>query len=154
MPIYMMRHAQSASNEAYEANREYNFVNTPLSKKGIREASKIQGHYDMVVLSNLKRSYQTLNYSKITYTNLIMTPLCREYLRGDISSLLKKELVNTPKESIDDLLNRCQKFKILINTLNKQYNNILVITHGIFLYHLLDLSPSTRFNNCEIRRIK
>lgn len=150
--IYFLRHAVTKANEAYDAKEDYEIINTPLSEKGILESNKLSGHYDMVVASNLKRSYETLNHSQITYNNLIMTPLCREYMKNDVTSFLKKEIEdNKPVETFDELLERCNKFKTLIEALQTKYDKILVISHGIFLYHLLHLNRENRFGNCEMR---
>ncbi len=44
---------------------------SPLTEEGKLQASRVTGHYDVVLCSPLKRTRETLENSKITYNKLV-----------------------------------------------------------------------------------
>ena len=56
--LHFLRHAESV----YNANQENKMFNCGLTDKGILQASQLTGDYDLVIVSPLKRTSDTLKY--------------------------------------------------------------------------------------------
>lgn len=139
-----LRHAES------EFNIGISTEDSPLTLKGIDQASKLSGTYDLVICSPLRRCIQTLEYSNIKYSSMIVCHECREYI-SDKSDLLPGEPIIMESEL--NLINRVTKFKNYLQSLSEK--NILVITHADFIWYLTsNIVQSERFGrwvlNAEI----
>jgi broad specificity phosphatase PhoE len=130
--VYFMRHAKSMANEGTDMK------DAPLSETGRIQASKLTGDYDIVIISNLRRTRETLEYSHITYESVIETPYTRELMNGGLANYLEGEDPNL-HETYEMLQCRADKLKRLIHYLEdvKGAKKILVISHGSFLSFLL-----------------
>ncbi len=126
--IVLIRHAESTFNKFGDKSH-----NCPITENGKVQASKLRGKYDLIVCSTLKRARQTLDYSNIEYSNIIFTNLCREVLDNNPINLYNGE--NNVVETKDDIKNRSDKLRNMLNELSTKYSKIAVISHGIFLYH-------------------
>lgn len=73
--VFFTRHAQSMANVS-----DYKYTDSPLSSKGIKQAQKLQGHFDLVVISPLRRCMETLLCSGITYDNVVINKNLREHI--------------------------------------------------------------------------
>lgn len=141
--IQFMRHAQSRFNTGI------NEIDSGLSEHGKQQASKISGNVSLVIVSTLKRTQETLQYSKLKYNELMVSDLCREH-KNSVNSLcdyLESEKNSRTLETHDDLETRIAKFKDLLDTQSKIHNSILVISHGYFMSTLLQI-PCV--GNCAI----
>ncbi len=129
MEISFLRHAESLHNCC-----ESNEPNVGLSAKGIRQASKLSGHYDIVICSPLRSCLDTIVNSKITYDQLLIDYLVRELVE-EPCDILDNEIFDIETE--DNLLKRIYFFKQNMKLLygNKKLN-ILVVTHSVFIWHL------------------
>ena len=58
--LYFTRHAESQGNVGS------NTIDSPLTPAGIEQAKLLSGHFDLVVVSPLRRAQETLHYSRIT----------------------------------------------------------------------------------------
>jgi broad specificity phosphatase PhoE len=129
MHIYVLRHGQTDRN----AHGYSNVYDISLNKFGKEQAARLEGYYDVVICSNLRRAKQTLEHSKIKYGRIQPSELCREQ-RLEISDLLEGETLGAPETS-DHLKQRANKFKDLLRLYPKT-KKILVISHHHFLMEL------------------
>lgn len=125
----ILRHCQSIFN----ANPKSLLKNCSLTQKGYQQASNLSGHYDLVICSTMRRTKETLNYSLITYDNIVYTNLCREY-KKDICDYFEYEDITGEDE--DELMDRVIKFYEICQKFKKEYDKILVVSHRDFLYAL------------------
>lgn len=133
MPKYItfIRHAQSIFNSGEETNPAL-LINCPLSNFGIEQSKKLNLHFDILIMSPLKRAIQTYANSNIKTKEIIISPYIREQIRGE-STWLDFEN-NLPYESIDDMRKRIKY--AMNNIYSLKHENIGVISHGDFLREL------------------
>lgn len=138
--IVFIRHAESTFNQRGDKSR-----NVPLTLNGIKQSEKLNGEYDLVICSTMRRARETLDSSKIKYGNLIFTTLCREILDGNPINLYngEKEKIET-EENINQ---RIHDFRQLLENYRKKYAKICVISHNSFLRRFLRLQRVIK--NCE-----
>lgn len=129
MKIQVLRHAQSVFNKYLTSPK-----NCELTEEGKAQAAALDGEFDIVICSPLKRTCDTLSLSKIHYGRLLTTYLCREK-RADICDFFEEE-DETVKETDEDLAQRIEAFKIFVKANCSSYNNVLVVTHGDFIHAL------------------
>ena len=137
--ITLIKHAPSTFDDSGVKNKDSPIIDNSMAKL-------LKGEYDLVISSTLKRCRQTLDESKIIYSHLIFTNLCREYRDGNPVNLFEGESDDNLYETEENLLTRIHEFKKLLIELSKKYNKIAVISHGVFLYHLTN---GTTLKNCE-----
>lgn len=131
--ITLIRHAESTFNSVGDRRRD-----CPLSDRGRRQASRINGVYDVILCSPLQRSRQTLEASNLKYREVIFTNLCREIIdRNPINSYPKEKARPESKRQIKSRIN---KFKSLIKDLAKSNSRIAVISHSGFLHELIGVN--------------
>jgi len=133
--IHFMRHAQSTFNKFRDQSRD-----CEITDEGKMMSAKISGDYDYVIISPLNRTRLTLENSSIKYKNLIVSELCREKRDSNCDFLEGEEIIKETKEEVNI---RIIKLRKLLDTLN---GKILIISHGVFGYHLTGKS----LGNCEI----
>ena len=129
MPITFIRHCEAYHNVS---RRHENFYDTSLTKRGISQAKRITGSYDIVICSPLARCIQTLKKSKIHYRDKIVEELFREK-RNCKCDLLKNEKIE--REDDDAIMIRVELIKDYIKQLPDD-KDILVITHGDLIWFL------------------
>lgn len=139
MPIYLLRHGESEHNA-----KGYSGKDCSITEKGKIQASKIEGTFDIVICSTLKRAKQTLDHTKIKYKELYFSELCRE-IRKDVSDIKENESSKILGETYKELNQRAGEFKKLLKTYPKD-KKILVVSHGIFLSELIGVV----LKNCEM----
>lgn len=127
MRVQFLRHAESIFNANLTSEKDCD-----LTDKGRQQASEIEGQYDIVICSTMKRTCATLDHSKLTYGRLIFTDLCREK-KVDICDFLPHE-DETVKETDEQLENRIRSFLYFLKSQTSTHNNILVISHGDFIH--------------------
>lgn len=145
MRIQVVRHAQSVFNKYLTSPK-----NCDLTDEGREQASKLEGEYDIVICSPLKRTCDTLSLSKIRYGKLLYTSLCREK-KADICDFLEDE-DESKKESDEELNQRIEAFKIFVKANCSTLNTVLVVTHGDFI-HALGKKEQPYPKNAEIQTI-
>ncbi len=125
--LTVIRHAESTFNGmgVMEPNVE-------LSKKGRSQAKSLNGSYDLVVCSTLRRCRETLDYSNIKYANVLFTDLCREFMDGNIINHYSGEELRI--ETKEEFNERILQFKELLKEQMTKYDNIAVVTHSTFLH--------------------
>ena len=147
--IYFIRHAQSLGNIGKK-----DMLDCALTKEGREQAKELSGHYDVVYCSPLRRTKETLHYSKITYDKIIIVvflrtrPLLleallliiicdeiREMVQDKSSLQILEQRDSFVPEDISNFWKRASKFtKILENECKKlgDSGKILIISHGFF----------------------
>jgi broad specificity phosphatase PhoE len=128
MHITFLRHAQSIFNAYLTSEKDCD-----ITLKGKEQAAALEGEYDVIVLSCLRRTHQTLTYSNLRAKRILMTDLCREK-RVDICDYLEGE-DETKKESLEELGWRIESFRNFLRAHCKETDRILVIAHGDFIFH-------------------
>jgi len=137
--VYFLRHAESRYNAGFPDE-----FNCDLSDNGKKQASNLIGNIDLVIVSPLKRAIETLKNSKINYKKLLTCSLCRENRNTPKCDYLEGEEMFI--ESREQLLQRIEEFKHLLDLLSENYNRILIVSHGIFICNLVGRSE---LHNCE-----
>lgn len=127
MKVDILRHAQSLFNKYLTSEKDCD-----LSPYGKLQAADLEGVYDVIIVSCLRRTHQTLLYSKIKGRRLIITDLCREK-KSDICDFLPGE-DETQKESGEALANRIDCFKDFVRTQCRPEDDVLIISHGDFIH--------------------
>lgn len=143
--IHFLRHAESEYNDRLFVNKK----DPAITDLGKQQSSKITGYYDIIITSNLLRSKQTLQYSKLKYTTTIETDLCREFKNGTLSNYIDNEVCE--KETLEEFINRINNFKNYLQYVSFTYNKILVISHGIFIKNALNFKGNIK--NCELLKL-
>jgi broad specificity phosphatase PhoE len=142
MKIHFVRHAESIYNANLTSEKD-----CALTEKGIQQASQLEGQYDIVICSIMKRTCQTLENSKIKYGRLLFTDLCREK-RQDICDYLSYE--DEIKETDEELDQRIQRFSYFLKSQVSPYNSVLVVSHGDFI-HTFGKKTQSYPNNAEVQ---
>ncbi len=126
--VTLLRHAESMFNTGVSNVEDVN-----LTFKGAKQAQKLTGQYDLVICSPLRRAVDTLFYSKIKYRELILDHDVRE-VKKDICDFLLFE----PKkiETEKQVLKRVERFKKYLDSLEGEYQRILIVSHGDFIWYL------------------
>jgi broad specificity phosphatase PhoE len=127
MKVDIIRHAQSLFNKYLISEKDCD-----LSEEGIVQAEAIQAIYDVVVLSPLRRTHQTLSFSGIKTRRILLTDLCREK-RTDICDYLVGE-DETQKETVEEVKVRIELFKEFLRREIKEGQKVLVVSHGDFIW--------------------
>ena len=125
--IYILRHAQSKANVGEQ------MIDAPLTEFGKKQASKVNGHFDLVICSVMTRTKETLEYSKITYNNLIYSRDCRE-MKMHIGDFLPGEPSNK-HETTGELMRRLDNFTEFVKEKAREHKKILVVSHWNTLMH-------------------
>lgn len=126
VPITLLRHAQTEFNRSGVDERDCG-----ITDEGVSQAQKLEGHYDLVLLSPMRRCRETLRHSRITYDDIrILEPL-REH-KKDLCDFLEGEEV--VMETEDDVRERVKEVNKILATLPGI--RILVVSHGDLLWQL------------------
>ena len=127
MKVDFLRHAESIFNATLTSEKD-----CELTQKGYEQAAKIEGEYDVVICSIMKRTQLTFQRSKIIYGRVIYTDLCREK-RQDICDSLPFE-DETIKETEEELQYRIKKFCMFVKSQVSPFQTVLVVSHGDFIH--------------------
>ena len=120
-----MRHAESTWNSIGDTSRD-----CPITDNGKNQSAHLQGDYDVVICSTLKRARQTLDNSNIKYKEVIFTDLCREWLTGNPPDYYSGEDIKY--ETKEELFDRINKLKELLKDIIKKGKTVCVMTHFCF----------------------
>ena len=141
MKVNILRHAQSLFNKYLTSEKDCD-----LSPEGIFQADSLEGYYDVIILSCLRRTHQTLLYSNIRGRKILVTDLCREK-RSDICDFLHGE-DESQKESVEEVKTRIELFKEYLRREIKDGEKALIISHADFI---LNATGGSYPENAEMR---
>jgi len=144
--ITIIRHAQSKFN-AGEYRTEEEITNCRLTNYGVEQAKQLNHNFDLLILSPLKRAFETYVNSNIKCKQIIISNLVREQLDGRPLNCLELEAVGN--ESSDEVRKRAREAVEMIKKLPSL--NIGIISHGCFIWYFLEQfgQPPTGTNNCQ-----
>lgn len=142
MFITFLRHCDCDADFNLGSNTTRDASLTPL---GIQQSEKLEGHFDVVFCSPLRRARETLEKSKITYDELVIEPLVRECMYS-INDIIFDENVSDDKIETDkEILDRIKKFhKILLTKIKSGCKKILVLSHYSYISEFTNLYSSQR----------
>jgi broad specificity phosphatase PhoE len=126
MKVTFLRHAESIFNANLISEKDCS-----LTPKGVGQASALEGEFDVVICSIMKRTCETLEKSRIKYGKVIFTDLCREK-RSDICDYLSYE--EEVKETDEELQKRIERFIYFLKSQVSAYQSVLVVSHGDFIH--------------------
>lgn len=141
MRVDILRHAQSLFNKYRTSEKDCD-----LSDEGKVQASKVSGDYDVIVLSCLRRTHQTLLYSNLVAHRLLITDLCREKRKDSCDYMPGED--ETKGESDEELAIRIDCFKNYLRTNCLPSEKVLVISHRDFI---LAATGGEKPKNTEMR---
>ena len=129
--IYFTRHAQSWANVGHQT------IDSSLSREGEKQAAQLEGHFNLILCSPLRRTVETLHHSQLSYDELRIIPELRE-VRHAISDCLPLEYRPSKgefvKESDAELRLRCRIFHSILEHACHQRpgQSILIIGHAYY----------------------
>lgn len=123
--VFFTRHAQSIANVS-----NYIGIDAPLTLTGRQQAHLLNGHYDLIVISPLRRCVETLLYSGITYGKIIVNNNIREIINATGNILPNEEY--TGCESDHEFFARVEQFTKDLEEYCKTYKKILIVSHAYF----------------------
>ncbi len=136
--VYLLRHCQSEYNAG---NKKA--IDPPLTNLGLKQASKLQGHFDVVLCSPLTRTMQTLHASHITYGRLMITSELREWRQADCDFFPHEQTLGITMETADSCRQRICYILDRVRGLAASGNKVLLIGHlGFFKLMTSSGSPS------------
>lgn len=123
--IYFTRHAQSTENIGLS------MIDSPLTDEGRKQATKLTGNFDIVIVSPLRRCQETLHYSQIKYNRLIVNNNFRERIFSETNCLMFEY---EHEESDEIFFGRTRKFQDELEAICKENPNaqILLVGHSYF----------------------
>ena len=144
--VTIIRHAQSKFN-AGEYKTEEEITNCRLTQYGIAQANSLNHSFDLLILSPLKRAFETYVNSNIKCKQIMISNLVREQLDGRSLNCLELETIGN--ESSDEVRKRAREAVEMIKNLKS--DNIGIISHGCFIWYLLEQfdQPPTGTYNCQ-----
>ncbi len=164
--LYLMRHGETIDNARQLMQGQ---IQGELNAEGIRQAEETRDkmasvHFDAVVSSDLKRSYDTaLIMAAPRGLTVHTTPLLRERDWGDFTGRFIPDLKGLPwpdnVEKLDVLMERARVFLQHIYQ-NYPDQTVLAVGHGIInkavqaVYYGCQMKDVTRMNNAEVRLLE
>lgn len=148
MIIHFYRHAPSKFNVLGE-----DIIDCPLhiSEKTKMLCKQMEGVYDIIICSTLKRAKDTLALSNLVHKDFVIyTNKCRESRCGNLTDLLEGETVEKDTETKEEFKKRVDKFLNSLKHLSKSYNKIAVVSHGHFIEQITGECP----HNCGMIEYK
>jgi broad specificity phosphatase PhoE len=135
MHTYFLRHAQCINNA--RAPNTKPIKNDSLTDLGIQQAKKVKGRFDLILVSPLRRTLDTLYYSQLSADTIQVCDLLREVVCADMGSgkhSIRRDTLdvekNVPIESEQEVWARIAMLRTLISTKQQKYNRILLISHS------------------------
>ena len=119
--IHLLRHGESEFNAG-----NLDVFDAALTDLGKRQASTVEGHFDLVLCSPLTRAKETLRHSKITCDEMKIIEDARERKKDKSDFFPGKD---RSLESIEELIRRVQRLKCDILDYCNEYQNVLVVGH-------------------------
>lgn len=141
--IHLLRHGESTANSG-----EDDVIDAPLSVRGLEQARALHGHYDLAVISPLRRTIQTWGWSSIYASRAVIDPLCRERVIAERDARIGEAF---EKETDEAFWQRVHLFKDRLQAWSEVTSSIIVISHAYFLAGAFD---AWGMSNGELREVK
>jgi hypothetical protein len=144
MEIHFTRHAQCTSNVGDDC------VDSPLTAVGRQQAFLLEGDYDLVITSPLRRTQETLHYSKIKYKNKMILNSFQERIQGPGSILLFEPLqIETDDQFFCRVARFRQELREILDRMTKPCK-VLLIGHAYYFNTWYRFGCFPGPNNAEI----
>jgi broad specificity phosphatase PhoE len=130
--VTIVRHAESKMNAGL-CKTDDELRNCGLTDWGKQQAGNLNQHFDILIVSKLRRAIETYKNSNISAEQVIFSHLPREQKEGHTLNFLEGEAIEP--ESPDDVRKRAREFAKFIKTLDGE--NIGIISHGFFISYFL-----------------
>ena len=153
MDVYFLRHGESLFN----LNKNNDLIDCSLTSLGIEQSKTISNpkHYSLIISSPLSRCLQTFDHSNLTCDHFQINHLFREIQTGFQSDLLNEneEVSIDSEEQIHQRIDQIKNY--LIELKEKNYENILIISHADLIWYLTSKEIQGELfgnwlNNCEL----
>ncbi len=131
--VTIIRHAESKMNAGL-CKTDAELRNCGLSDFGKQQAGNLNQHFDVLVVSKLRRAIDTYKNSNITTEHIIFSHLVREQKENHSLNFLEGE--DIVPENTEDIRARALAAKNFIKTLDG--DNIGIISHGFFISYFLE----------------
>lgn len=138
--VTLIRHGQATHNIVWDGAK-----NTKLTNEGLHQVAQIKGEYNLVICSPLLRTKQTLSMSKIRYTRVFISNLCRELMSGHPANYFEYEDIIV--ETNEMFRDRVKKFIEYVKEYGKNHKRIAVVSHHDFIHAL---SGYSLHNACQV----
>ncbi len=129
MTITVLRHCESVFNVDPASTQR----DCPLSPAGELHAATLRGHYELVLVSPLRRARQTLELSDITYGAVETCALAREHKTGPCDCVDGEAFGN---ESEPEVIARAARLKLFLAEAVARHGNVLLIAHADIVWYL------------------
>ena len=127
--IHLLRHAQSEANGYAGILQKHDVGITELGK---RQAAKVSGDFDLVVISPMRRCHETLENTQITYKDIVVDEDARESKWYPSDFKEGEEEIDEPEEELIERVARLRKR--LIELANDEKRVLLVAHYHTILY--------------------
>lgn len=152
MIITFIRHAQSLYN-VMNINSEH-YRNCSITDFGIKQSKLLTGHFDLVILSPLRRAVETYSSSYIKNRHLIIDDKFREYRQYYCySDFLDGEEIILETEA--EIIQRIEECLIYLKNIQDKYNDtiqyIAIISHANFIKNFFKYvyNQEVVLDNCQ-----
>ena len=146
--ITIIRHAESKFNAGL-CKTDDELRNCSLTPNGKQQAGNLNQHFDILVVSKLRRAIETYKNSNIEAEQVIFSHLVREHKENHSLNFLEGEEIIP--ESPDDVRKRAREAIAFLKTLNG--DNIGIISHGCYISYFLEQcgqTPQATYNTQSI----
>ena len=131
--IHILRHAQSTFNASQGKVDEFDANITDLGKE---QASAVEGDYDLIVISPMRRCWQTLENTKLTYKEIITIEEGREMKKHNCDFKEGEEVV---VETEDEMFGRMEILWKKLREVAVNDKRVLFVGHHNTVFHLTAL---------------
>jgi len=128
--IHILRHAQSTFNASKGAVDEYD---APITDLGRAQAETVCGHFDLVIISPMRRCHQTLDTSQITYDEKIVVEDARE-MKSHFCDFKEGEIV--VRETPEEMFARGQRLKKELIAHANTGKKVLLVAHNKTVFYM------------------
>lgn len=144
--ITFIRHAESKYNAGIAHTHE-EITDSKITNKGIEQARILDFHFDLLILSPLRRTMETYTNSNIKTKDVIISKYFREQMRSPLNFTALEENIHETSEQLENRVYEGLKY---IKTLIPKYSHIGIITHYDYLRKLTKVlfGKEHLFNNC------
>lgn len=127
--IHFCRHAQSQGNIG-----NISVIDSPLTGQGIEQAKMLEGHFDIVICSPMRRCLETLHYSNLTYDKLIISQDIRERVQSLGDTIMMEQRIGFSPETDASFFKRMNDFTYYLENMCKEMSGkeILILSHDYF----------------------
>jgi len=126
--LFYIRHAESTANTG-----EDDCCDAMLTKNGINQCKNLNGEFDIIFVSPLRRTLMTLENSQLKGKEVYVEPLIRERIFHERDMMMSEKHLPLKLETDEEFYGRVTAFQNKIKNYEMQNVSILVISHAYYL---------------------